>query len=149
MKTTSLPLLFSGLLAIALLGGNAASAADANKSTTKPAAGAAETPKAKRDWYPFYGTVAAVDQKAKTIALKKKDGERLLKLDAKSQLEINGKPAVLADVKVGNYAHGTLHKDSAGAEVIMASKFDKEPPVKEPAADSPSTSQPNKQKKTK
>jgi hypothetical protein len=124
MKKTSLHILFSGLLALALAGGTAASAADTTAQSTNA------VPKAKRDWYPFYGTVAAVDQSAKTISLKKKEGERVLKIDSKTGLEINGKPAILADVKVGSYAHGKLHKDSNGAEVIMASKFDKEPPVK-------------------
>jgi len=129
MKKTSLQLLFTGLLALALTGVNSVSAADTKAPDS--AAGAAVTPKAKRDWYPFYGTVAAVDQKAKTISLKKKEGERVLKIDSKSDLEIGGKPAVLADVRVGNYAHGKLHKDASGAEVITAAKFDKEAPVKQ------------------
>ena len=33
-------------------------------------------------------------------------------------------------MKVGNYAHGKLHKDSAGKEVITDAKFDKERPSK-------------------
>jgi hypothetical protein len=33
-------------------------------------------------------------------------------------------------VKVGDYAHGKLHKDSAGNEVITDAKFDKEKPKK-------------------
>jgi|GEM_PF-320967 len=165
MKKTSLPLLFSGLLAVVLLAGPAASAADTK--TTDAAAGAAETAKPKREWYPFYGTVAAVDTRAKTITLKKKEGERVIKVDSKSDLEIGGKPAILADVQVGNYAHGTLHKDSTGAEVILKAKFDKEPPVKgaatkekagvekqpgilaPPTADLSSTNAPAKKKKKK
>lgn len=40
------------------------------------------------------------------------------------------KPAVIGSVKVGDYAHGKLHKDSAGNEVITDARFDKEPPKK-------------------
>jgi hypothetical protein len=89
-----------------------------------------EKAKAKRDWYPFYGTVAAVDKQANTISLKKKEGERVLKLDAKSTLEISGKPVSIGSVKIGDYAHGKLHKNSDGNEVITDAKFDKERPVK-------------------
>lgn len=130
MKKTSIQLLCFGLLTLALAGGNATNAAETTKKKPEVPKTVTETPKAKRDWYPFYGTVAAVDQKAKTISLKKKEGERVLKLGDKSELEINGKPATIADVKVGNYAHGTLNKDSSGAEIIKAAKFDKEPPQK-------------------
>lgn len=63
--------------------------------------------------------------------MKKKEGQRVLKIDAKSEREVNGKHATLASVKVGNYAHGKLHKDASGAEVILAAKFDKEPPKKQ------------------
>ena len=99
--------------------------------TAKPAA---ETTKAKRDWYPFSGTVASVNKQANTISLKKKEGERVLKLDAKSTLEIEGKSATIGSIKVGEYAHGKLHKDSAGNEVIMSAKFDKEAPKKQTGA---------------
>jgi hypothetical protein len=134
MKKALKCLLVSSLLAGALASVGSLSAADAKAKAEDKAAGktkeATETSKAKRDWYPFYGTVASIDKQANTISLKKKEGERVLKLDAKSELEIDGKPAVLGSVKVGNYAHGTLHKDSAGNEVIKAAKFDKEAPRK-------------------
>ena len=149
MKRASFYLLFSGLLAIGLAGGNTASAADTKTKSTNAVTGAAQTTKAKREGYPFYGTVAAVDQQAKTISLKKKGGQRVLKIDSKSGLEANGKPAILADVKVSTYAHGRLHKDSTGAEVIVTAKFDKEPPrkgaagtVTPEAGDQSSTNQP-------
>ena len=58
----------------------------------------------------------------------------MLKLDAKSTLEINGKPATIGSVKAGDYAHGKLHKDSAGKEVITDAKFDKEKPKKDKQA---------------
>lgn len=109
-------------------------AVDATAKATNKIPAKAEAPaqkaKAKRDWYPFSGVVASVNKQAYTITLRKKEGERVIKFDSKSKLEIEGKPAVLADVKVGSYAHGTLHKDSAGNEVITSAKFDKEPPQK-------------------
>lgn len=92
-----------------------------------------ETLRPKRDWYPFHGIVASIDKQANTISLKKNEGERVLKLDAKSELEINGKPVAISNVKVGDYAHGKLHKNSAGQEVITSAKFEKEAPVKEKA----------------
>lgn len=131
-------LLIASMLAGALASVPVSIAADSAAKTPDKAAGRAKeaTPpaKAKRDWYPFGGIVASVDTQAKTISLKKKEGERVLKLDSKSTLEIEGKPAVIGSVKVGSYAHGKLHKDSAGNEVITDAKFDKEAPAKEKAA---------------
>lgn len=125
-------MLVTSLLAGALASASSLYAADSTvKAQDKQAT---EKSKSKRDWYPFGGIVAAVDKQANTISLKKKEGERVLKLDSKSTLEINGKPAVLGSVKVGDYAHGKLHKDSAGKEVITDAKFDKEAPSKEKKA---------------
>lgn len=141
MKTVFKRLFVPCLLAAALAGGVSLYAADTKSKVDDQAAGKAkdttekEKGKAKRDWYPFGGIVAAVDKQAHTIALKKKEGERVLKLDSKSTLEINGKPATLADVKVGDYAHGKLHKDSAGNEVLTDAKFDKERPNQKKAGD--------------
>jgi len=133
MKKALKYLLVTSLLAGALAGGSSLYAADSTtKAQDKAASGSKATTqkaKAKRDWYPFGGIVASVDKQARTISLKKKEGERVLKLDSKSTLEINGKPAELGSVKVGNYAHGKLKKDSADNEVIMDAKFDKEAPA--------------------
>ncbi len=135
MKNVLKYLLATSLLAGALASASPASAADstlkAQDKATARAKEVTEKGKAKRDWYPFGGIVASVDKQAKTISLKKKEGERVLRLDSKSTLEINGKAAALSSVKVGDYAHGKLHKDSAGNEVITDAKFDKEPPSKE------------------
>ena len=153
MKKALKCLLVSSLLAGALASVGSLSAADAKAKAEDKAAGktkeATETSKAKRDWYPFYGTVASIDKQANTISLKKKEGERVLKLDAKSELEIDGKPAVLGSVKVGNYAHGKLHKDSAGNEVITAAKFDKEAPKKAKEAADKETQKTSASKSTK
>jgi len=135
MKKALKYLLVLSLLGVALASVPSLNAADAKAKAEDKAAGktkeAAEKGKSKRDWYPFYGTVASIDKQANTISLKKAEGERALKLDSQSTLEINGKPAVIGSVKVGNYAHGKLHKDSAGNEVIADAKFDKEKPNKD------------------
>ena len=129
------------------------------QTPTKPAKDATETAKPKRDWYPFYGTVAAVDTKARTVSLKKKEGERVLQTDAKTTFEQNGKPATFADVKAGNYLHGKLHKNAAGAEIITDAKIELEAPARNkgtndmstlapPATtDTPNTNAPAKKKK--
>ena len=134
MKKLLKYMLVTSLLAVDLASVPSLQAAGRNAKADDKAAGktkeAAEKGKSKRDWYPFYGTVASIDKQAKTISLKKKEGERVLKLDSKSTLEIHGKPAVIGSVKVGDYAHGKLHKDSAGNEVITDAKFDKEAPNK-------------------
>ena len=128
MKKTFKHLFVSSWLSVALLAGSSLYAAEAKP---KGDGKTTEETKPKRDWYPFYGTVASVDKVANTLALKKKEGVRVIKLDAKSELEINGKPATLGGVKVGDYAHGTLHKDGTGNEVVLAAKFDKVPPEKD------------------
>ena len=132
MKNSFKHLIASCLLAVALSSGAFSCAAGTNSTVTATNAAkakeATEAGKTKRDWYPFGGFVASVNQQANTIGLKKKKGERVLSLDSKSQLEINGKPATLGSVKVGDYAHGKLHKDSSGKEVITNAKFDKEKP---------------------
>ena len=138
MRSTIESLIVSSLLAVALATMPPLFAAESNLKTESSATGrgqpAAETKKAKRDWYPFGGTVSSVNKPANTISLKKKEGERVLKLDAKSTLEIEGNSATIGSVKVGSYAHGKLHKDSAGKEVITAAKFDRESPKKKKGA---------------
>ena len=102
-----------------------------------PAAWSAEKAKApaaegapKRDWYPFHGDVASVNKAANTISLKKQEGERVLRLDAKSELTRSGRKITAADVRPGDYAHGKLHKNAQGQEVILAAAFDAAPPAK-------------------
>ena len=128
-------------LTFALLGAFLAAGINAN-AQTKTTKDAAETAKPKRDWYPFYGTVAAVDTKAKTVSLKKKEGERVLQTDAKTTLEQNGKTATLADIKVGNYLHGKLHKNATGEEVVTDAKIELEAPAKNKETNQVSTATP-------
>jgi hypothetical protein len=132
MKTTLGRLFIAGLLILFLTSDATLRAAE---QTTTKAQNTTQKAKAKRDWYPFGGLVASVDLQAKTVSLKRKTGARILRLDAKSLIEIDGRPGYLANVRVGSYAHGKLHKDAAGNEVITSARFDKEKPAKEkPAA---------------
>ena len=117
MKTSLKQILFSSVFA-ALLVGNT----HANAQTNSPA-------KPKRSWYPFYGTVASVDTSAKTVALKKKEGERVLKTDSQTTFEMAGSPASLATIKDGYYLHGKLHKEN-GVEYILDAKIETEAPAK-------------------
>ena len=151
MKRALKYLLVSTLLGVALAIAPSLQAATSKVTAEDKAAGTTKqaTEKTKRDWYPFYGTVASIDKQANTISLKKKEGERVLKLDAKSELIIDDKPATLSSVKVGNYAHGTLHKNSAGNEVIKADKFDKEAPKKAKKAADKGTQETPASKSTK
>ena len=134
MKRALKCLLAASLLGVALASVPSLQAADSKAKPEDQAARGTkatnEKGKAKRDWYPFGFIVASIHKQANTISLKTKQGERVLKLDANSTLEINGKPAVIGSVKVGDYAHGKLHKDSTGNEVITDAKFDKEAPKK-------------------
>lgn len=132
MKTTLGRLFLAGLLILVLGSEPALRAAGQASAKTQ---NATEKVKAKRDWYPFGGIVASIDLQTKTVSLKRKTGARVLRLDAKSLIEIDGRPGYLANVRVGSYAHGKLHKDAAGNEVITSARFDKEKPAKEkPAA---------------
>lgn len=127
MKKSLQHLVFGSLCAAILIAGSPAIA----QTTTKPKAvnPVGETAKPKRDWYPFYGTVSTVDKLAKTVALKKKEGERVLKSDTQTTLEMDGKPATLASIKPGYYLHGKLHKEE-NAEYILDAKIELEAPAK-------------------
>ncbi len=149
-----LPQLLSLPLLLAVLSSTLAQTTTAEtKATKKTTTAVAETPKkadadaapkAKRDWYPFHGVVSGVNPKASTISLHKEAGERILRMDGKSTLTHLGKPATLADVKTGEYAHGKVHKNERGEEVITAAKFDKEAPTKEPKKESKKESKKSK-----
>ena len=115
--SSSVRLVLGAVIGVAAAQGMVAMAADKAKAPAEEA-----TP--KRDWYPFHGDVASVNKTANTISLKKQEGERVLKLDAKSELTRGGKKVTLADVKAGDYAHGKLHKNAKGEEVVTAAGFD-------------------------
>jgi hypothetical protein len=120
------------LLTLALASAPPLGGADSKATTqaTGQSKGNAPQGKPKRNWYPCGGIVASVNKEAGTLSLKKKQGQRVLKLDSRSTLEVNGKPVGLGSVKAGDYTHGKLQKDSAGHEVILNAKFEPEPPNK-------------------
>ena len=138
MKKSLQQLVFGSLFAAILVAGSTANSQTTNKfKTFSPKARSAETAKApvdaakpKREWYPFYGIVATVDKAAKTVALKKIQGARLLQTDSQTTFEMNGKPASLADVKPGYYLHGKLHKEMTKEEYILDAKIELEAPAK-------------------
>lgn len=133
---------FTGLALLAATLTFSSALAQTATNTTKAPVKKAETPsaaptdattkakKAKKDWYPFWGEVSAINKSAMTVSLKKQEGTRVIHLDSKSELARLGKPATLGDVKPGDYAHDKLHKNKAGEEVITAAKFDLERPNK-------------------
>lgn len=125
MKKSLNSLLTSTLVAFVLAGVPVLRAAD---TMTNSMPGETAPAKPKRTTYPFYGTVESVG--AGTVSLKKKEGVRVLKSDAKTSIQVNGKEGTLADVKPGYYAHGTAHKDSTGEEILGKVKFDTEAPAK-------------------
>jgi len=125
MKKMLKSILFGGLLATILAAGviTHADPAQTSGSTTTT-----NTAKAKRDTYPFYGTVASVDTAANTVSLQKKQGVRVLQTDASTTLQMNGKPVTLSAIQPGNYLHGTLHKNAGGQEVIHSTKIETSAP---------------------
>lgn len=135
-RFTSLALLAATLTFSSALGQPVADTAGApakkTATATSDTAGATTTKakKAKKEWYPFWGEVSAINKAAMTVSLKKGEGTRIIHLDSKSELARLGKPATLNDVKPGDYAHGKMHKNKAGEEVITAAKFDLERPNK-------------------
>ncbi|MSU37042.1 MAG: hypothetical protein EXS36_18490 [Pedosphaera sp.] len=132
LKFTSLAVIAATLTFNSALGQAAADPAKAptKKATTATSdtvdATATKTKKAKKEGYKFWGEVSAVDKTAITVSLKKEEGARIIHLDSKSELARLGKPAILGEIKPGDYAHGRLYKNKAGEEVIMAAKFDLE-----------------------
>lgn len=138
--------LFTLTLAGALALGSTSAFAQAKKKAAAPAEAAAEKPKAegdtakpktggdtakpkaegdmakgKRDIVGYYGDVAAVDSKAKTITLKAKDPtkQRVLKVtDTTTFIKVTGDtetPAALSDVKADAYITGSYKKAADGS----------------------------------
>jgi Cu/Ag efflux protein CusF len=135
MKKTLQQLLCAALGAVIL------AATTASAQTTKPKPAEVKTAKATETTmntgdtkYPFHGTVAAVDTKAKTVSLKKVEGVRILQTDAQTVFEMNDKPATLADIKAGNYLSGTVHKEGGKEEYIIKGKIALEAPARNTGA---------------
>ncbi len=99
------------------------------KSTNAPAKSAAAPVAKDGQPYPFRGTVASTDQKAKTVTLSGKEHPRVLHIASSSLLDKAGKPATLADVAAGDYAHGRVEKRD-GNEFIVKGSFGPKPEKK-------------------
>lgn len=135
MKKSLQHLVFGGLCAAILVTGNAVNAQTSTKTkvtevkATDTAKEITEPAKPKRDWYPVGGIVSSVDKSGKAISLKKKEGERVLHVDAQSTIDMDGKPIAVERIKAGNYLSGTLHKEGA-EEFILKANIKLEAPAK-------------------
>jgi hypothetical protein len=79
--------------------------------TKKPATAEAEAgAPAKKHGVPFRGTVSAVDAKAMTVKL----ASRTFSVTSETKITKEGKPAVFADITVGERITGQYKKDSTG-----------------------------------
>lgn len=70
----------------------------------------ATAPAAKKRKLPFHGKVAAVEAKAMTI----KVGKMILHITPETKITKDGKPAIFADISVGEVVHGSYKKDAEG-----------------------------------
>lgn len=122
-----------------------ATAAKAAESTTKaaekPAPSASEAPaKLVGDGkaIPMHVRADAIDTKANTFTMKKKDGTEVKHMLTDATTIMNGEaPAKLSDIKVGEFVSGLRKKKSdTEYEVVKITKFGAAP-VKKPKDDAP------------
>ncbi len=69
--------------------------------------------------YPFRGTIARVDIEARTVTLESRTTPRVLRIGEQSVLEKDGKPAVLTEIRSGDYLRGQIRKTEEGHETIV------------------------------
>lgn len=134
MKTTCLILTIVVAATLPLLAADTkpASPPGASAAATKPAAEAA-----KPKTLPFNGKIAAVDRAAQTITLSGKS-QRVVKVTAQTKIVRDGKPATLADAKVGEPVGGSARKTEGGqleaVSLRLGPKAAAEKPEKPPKA---------------
>jgi hypothetical protein len=158
--TNQMKKLFTLTLAVALAFGSQSFAAEPKKTKDAPAEDAATKPKAadteapkseggkatpkaegeaakpKRDTNSFFGDVAAVDAKAKTITLKAKDPtkQRVLRVaDATKITKVTGDKeadATISDVKPDTYITGSYKKAADGSLEAVKVTLGKTKPAK-------------------
>jgi hypothetical protein len=102
------PIALYALIVAALMAAPALVRAE-DSPAKKPAAAEAGAP-AKKHGVPFRGTVSAVDAKAMTVKL----ASRTFTVTSETKITKEGKPAVFADITVGEKITGQYKKDSAG-----------------------------------
>jgi hypothetical protein len=118
------------LLAAALLAAPALTRADISTNTP-----AAQTPAPKKHGLPFHGKVAAADAAAMTFTV----GTLTFGVTSSTKLTKDGKPAVFADITVGQNVSGSYKKDDAG-KLIAASVKIGVPKKKNAPSPAPATS---------
>ena len=69
------------------------------------------------------GPVRAVDPKAMTLTLKLADGDRVVKVTAKTQLSRGDKPALLKDVGVGKSVEAVIKMVHGLADEVVSVKI--------------------------
>ena len=113
-------ILMSLLVAVAMLGLLAnAEAATTNKPVTKAAPA-----KTKAKTHPFKGIIKTLDQTAKLVVLEGPKAQTYL-ITSETRITKNGKPAVLADIIVGEEVTGQARETPEGkweARSIYAGK---------------------------
>lgn len=112
MKRT---LLFITTLALAL---TCHLPAVAQEKSATPEAGAPKKQRPAPKSLPFRGVVEAVDAKEMTITLKGREKPRVFHVTSKTRFEKDAKPALFADVKVGENLQGSYERTDAGDNLI-------------------------------
>jgi len=93
------------LLAVALLAAPASTRADTTTNTPT-----AQTPTPKKHGLPFHGKVVSTDAAAMTFTV----GTLTIRVTSTTRITKDGKPAVFADLAVGQSVSGAYKKDEAG-----------------------------------
>jgi len=88
----------------------------------------AEAPgRAKRDTYPFRGTIGTVDLAAKTLVLEGKQSRRTIQLTPQTRYERSGDPISPEELKPGEMAGGMLRKTGDGREEAVLIRIGPKP----------------------
>lgn len=97
------------LVAAALIAAPAVLRAEDKPANQEPGQSAEHAPK-KKGVTPFHGKVAAVDATAATLTV----GNTTVNITSDTKIVKDGKPATMADIKVGEKISGAYKKDESG-----------------------------------
>ena len=97
-------------------------------STNTPAAAAPKPNKPRI--LPFHGAVVAVDAAAMTFTV----GTLTIAIASTSKITKEGKPAIFADITVGEHASGSYKKDAAGKLTTNSVRLGQPKPKETPPA---------------
>ena len=85
---------------------------------------ATESPKqAKRNSYPFHGTLASVDSTGKSLSLAGKQKPRVILITSNTRFFRNGAKAKLSDAVAGERVTGTVRKNPDGQEEAITVRY--------------------------